>query len=133
MSQDSLKLTIYFGERDRAGGGFLADAFTDVYERHGLQASVLLRGVAGYGAKQHLRSDRQLTLSEDLPVVSVAAVGDRQVSGRGTSPRFSHPGVGYGDVGSASAAAASGEQERGEQDRASHRFRVCVKAEARPL
>jgi len=72
VSQDGLKLTIYFGERDRAGGGFLADAFTDVYERHGLQTSVLLRGVAGYGAKQHLRSDRQLTLSEDLPLVSVA-------------------------------------------------------------
>jgi PII-like signaling protein len=72
VNEDCLKLTIYFGERDRAKGGFLADALTDIYERHELQTSVLLRGVAGYGAKQHLRSDRQLTLSEDLPVVSVA-------------------------------------------------------------
>jgi PII-like signaling protein len=40
--------------------------------RHGLQTSVLLRGVAGFGAKQHLRTDRQLTLSEDLPLVSLA-------------------------------------------------------------
>lgn len=72
MNENALKLTIYFGERDRAGGSFLADAFTDVYERHQLTTSVLLRGVAGYGAKQHLRTDRQLTLSEDLPLVSVA-------------------------------------------------------------
>jgi hypothetical protein len=28
-----LKLTAYFGERERAGGGFLADAFADVYAR----------------------------------------------------------------------------------------------------
>jgi PII-like signaling protein len=72
VNEDCLKLTIYTGERDRANGGFLADAFTDVYERHGLQTSVLLRGVAGFGAKQHLRTDRQLTLSEDLPLVSLA-------------------------------------------------------------
>ncbi|HEX6712357.1 MAG TPA: DUF190 domain-containing protein [Thermoleophilaceae bacterium] len=72
MNEDTLKLTIYFGERDRTADRFVADALTDIYERHALQASVLLRGIAGYGAKQHLRTDRQLTLSEDLPVVSVA-------------------------------------------------------------
>ena len=31
-----------------------------------------MRGVEGFGAKQHLRTDRLLTLSEDLPLVSVA-------------------------------------------------------------
>ena len=72
MNEDALKLTIYFGERNRTGRGFVADALTDVYERHRLQTSVLLRGAAGYGSKQHLRTDRQLSLSEDLPVVSVA-------------------------------------------------------------
>jgi PII-like signaling protein len=72
VSDDALKLTIYFGERDRTASSFVADALTDVYERHELQTSVLLRGIAGYGAKQHLRTDRQLTLSEDLPVVSLA-------------------------------------------------------------
>lgn len=33
---------------------------------------MLLRGVAGFGPRHHLRTDRLLTLSEDLPVVSVA-------------------------------------------------------------
>jgi PII-like signaling protein len=69
---DCLKLTTYFGERDRADGGFLADAFTEIYARHELKASLVLRGVEGFGHKHHLRTDRLLTLSEDLPIVSVA-------------------------------------------------------------
>jgi PII-like signaling protein len=72
VNEDCLKLTIYFGERDRADGGFMADAFTDIYSRHKLQTSLVMRGVEGFGAGQHLRTDRLLTLSEDLPLVSVA-------------------------------------------------------------
>lgn len=72
MNEDCLKLTTYFGERDRAGGGFLADALVDVYERHAFQTSVVLRGVEGFGVKHHLQTARLLTLSEDLPIVSVA-------------------------------------------------------------
>jgi PII-like signaling protein len=72
VNQDSLKLTLYFGERDRANGGYLADALHDVYARHGFQTSVLLRGAEGFGLGHRLRTQRLLTLSEDLPVVSVA-------------------------------------------------------------
>jgi PII-like signaling protein len=72
VNDDCLKLTTYFGERDRVGGGFLADAFTAIYARHALQTSVVMRGVEGFGAKHQLRTDRLLTLSEDLPLVSVA-------------------------------------------------------------
>ena len=69
---DALKLTTYFGERDRVGDRFLADALSDVYAKHELLTSLVLRGVEGFGAKQALRTDRLLTLSEDLPIVSVA-------------------------------------------------------------
>jgi PII-like signaling protein len=69
---DGLKLTVYFAERDRAGGAFLADALAGVYERHELRASVLLRGVMGIGARHALQSELSLTLSESLPAVSVA-------------------------------------------------------------
>ena len=72
MNADCLELTVYFGERERAHGGFLADALCDIYARHELQASVVMRGVEGFGAKHQLRSDRLLTLSEDLPLVAVA-------------------------------------------------------------
>jgi len=72
VSDEALKLTTYFGERDRFGGGFAADALTAAYARHDLAVSLLMRGVEGFGARQHLRTDRLLTLSEDLPLVSVA-------------------------------------------------------------
>lgn len=72
MNEDCLKLTTYLGERDRANGGFLADALLDIYERHALRASVLLRGTEGFGIKHRLQTQRLLTLSEDLPLVSVA-------------------------------------------------------------
>lgn len=72
MNEDCLKLTTYFGERDRVGDRFLADAFTNIYARHELQTSLVMRGISGFGVKHHLRTDRLLTLSEDLPIVSVA-------------------------------------------------------------
>ncbi|MGH2856371.1 MAG: DUF190 domain-containing protein [Solirubrobacteraceae bacterium] len=70
--QDCLKLTTYFGERDRTERRLLADELLDLYGRHEIAASVLLRGVEGFGVKHHLHTDRLLTLSEDLPLVSVA-------------------------------------------------------------
>ena len=72
MNRDCLKLTTYFGERDRTDRGFLADALSDVYARHELETSLVLRGTEGFGPSQHIRTDRLLTLSEDLPLVSVA-------------------------------------------------------------
>jgi PII-like signaling protein len=69
---EALKLTTYFGERSRIGGRLLADELLDVHARHEVRASVLLRGVQGFGAKHRRRSDRLLTLSEDLPLVSMA-------------------------------------------------------------
>jgi PII-like signaling protein len=72
VTADCLKLTIYFGERDRIGGAFLADALVTIFARHQLQTSVVMRGATGFGLKQQLRTDRLLTLSEDLPMVAVA-------------------------------------------------------------
>lgn len=72
MNENCLKLTTYFGERDRTPDGLLADALLDLYGSHQAQASILLRGAEGFGLKHHLHTDRLLTLSEDLPVVSIA-------------------------------------------------------------
>jgi PII-like signaling protein len=78
VNGDGLKLTTYFGERARADGAFLADALVDVYARHELRASLILRGIEGFGAHHRLRTDRLLTLSEDLPMVAIAVDrGDR--------------------------------------------------------
>ena len=72
MTADCLKLTSYFGERHRSGGTFTADALLELYGRHEIAASILLRGAEGFGLKHHLRTDRSLTLSEDLPLIAVA-------------------------------------------------------------
>jgi PII-like signaling protein len=72
VNDDCLKLTAYVAERERVDGRFLADALADVYARHELRTSLVMRGVEGFGARRRLRMDRLLTLSEDLPVVSVA-------------------------------------------------------------
>jgi PII-like signaling protein len=77
--EDCLKLTTYFGERDRTPNGLLADELLDIYGAHELQTSVLLRGAEGFGRKQHARTDRLLTLSEDLPVISVAVDGRERI------------------------------------------------------
>jgi PII-like signaling protein len=72
MSGDCFKLTSYFGERHRTGGGFTADALLGLYGRSEVSASILLRGIEGFGLKHHPRTDRSLTLSEDLPLVAIA-------------------------------------------------------------
>jgi PII-like signaling protein len=79
VSHDSLKLTTYFGERDRVGDRWLADALIDIYARHALRASLVMRGAEGFGFKQHLRTDALLSLSEDLPLVAVAVDGPERI------------------------------------------------------
>jgi PII-like signaling protein len=72
VREEALKLTTYFGERSRLGGRLLADELLDIHARREVRAGVLLRGVQGFGAKHRRRSDRLLTLSEDMPLVSIA-------------------------------------------------------------
>jgi PII-like signaling protein len=75
MSQDCLKLTTYFGERQRvlSDGGFLADAMLNLFGSREIATSVMLRGIASFGPRHVLRTDESLSLSEDPPV-AVAAV-----------------------------------------------------------
>jgi PII-like signaling protein len=71
-NQDSLKLTCYFGERHRSQGRFAADALLDLFGTERLATSILLRGAEGFGAARRPRTDRSLTLSEDLPLAAIA-------------------------------------------------------------
>jgi PII-like signaling protein len=81
VTPDAVKLTTYFGERQHTDGRYLADALLDIYGRHEVRTSVLLRGTEGFGLKHHLRTDVLLTLSEDLPVVSVAVDARERIEG----------------------------------------------------
>jgi PII-like signaling protein len=78
MNQQYLKLTAYFGERQRIVGDaarreFLADAMLDLFGASNVATSVMLRGIAGFGPRRALRTDESLSLSEDPPV-TIAAV-----------------------------------------------------------
>jgi PII-like signaling protein len=70
--RQALKLSVYFGERSRAHSRLVSDELLDLYERRRVRLSIVLRGAQGFGAKHRLRTDRLLTLSEDLPVLAVA-------------------------------------------------------------
>jgi PII-like signaling protein len=69
---EALKLTSYFGERQRAGGQFVADALLGLYGQRAVATSILLRGAEGFGLKHRLRTDLSLSLSEDLPLTAIA-------------------------------------------------------------
>lgn len=69
----SLKLTAYFAERQRVGSHFLASSMLDLFAQRNVAASVMLRGISGFGRHHIIRTDQSLTLSED-PSVAVAAV-----------------------------------------------------------
>jgi PII-like signaling protein len=92
--QDALKLTTYFGERDRSDGRFLADSLLDLYGGERFLTSVLLRGTEGFGAKHRLQSQRLLTLSEDLPLVSVAVDARERIEPALEAVRSLHGGGG---------------------------------------
>jgi PII-like signaling protein len=72
MIEDGLRLSVYFGERERADGRLLADALIDAFAAHGIRTSILLRGIEGFGMKHRLHTERLLTLSEDLPLIALA-------------------------------------------------------------
>lgn len=73
MIEDCLKLTTYFDELARGKRRLLADELLDLYARSDVLASIVLRGVEGFGSSHLLHTERLLTLSHDLPLVTVAA------------------------------------------------------------
>jgi len=81
VNGELLKLTAYFGERDRAGGRFLSDVLAEIFGRRGIHTSLVLRGAEGFGVKHHVRDDRLLTLSEDLPLAAVAVDAPDAIQG----------------------------------------------------
>lgn len=86
MNEPCLKLTAYFGERqravsDRGAGGFLADAMLNLFGDHQVATSVMLRGIASFGPRHVLRTDESLSLSEDPPVTIAAVDAEPKIDG----------------------------------------------------
>ena len=60
---------IYIGESDTWHGRPLYEAIVQLLRERGAAGATVLRGIEGFGAKQHLHTTRILTLSSDLPVL----------------------------------------------------------------
>jgi PII-like signaling protein len=86
LNQPCLKLTTYFGERQRAAAdhagrqGFLADAMLNLFGAREVATSVMLRGIASFGPRHVLRTDESLSLSEDPPVAIAAVDMESKIS-----------------------------------------------------
>ncbi len=60
---------IYIGESDQWHGHPLYEAIVTLLRERGLAGATVIRGIEGFGARQHLHTTRILRLSEDLPVL----------------------------------------------------------------
>lgn len=74
-----LLVRIYLGESDRWQGKPLYQAIVERLREHGLAGATVLRGIEGFGARQHLHSTRILSLSEDLPILIEAVDTEQKV------------------------------------------------------
>ncbi|HEX5014755.1 MAG TPA: DUF190 domain-containing protein [Candidatus Limnocylindrales bacterium] len=64
-----LLVRVYIGETDSWHGRPLYEAIVHLLRERGIAGATVLRGIEGFGAKQHLHSSRILSLSTDLPIL----------------------------------------------------------------
>jgi PII-like signaling protein len=69
---NGLKLSVYFGEHDRAGHHTSAEAIARATVAAGVRTGILSRAIEGFGGRGEVHTERILTLSEDLPLVWTA-------------------------------------------------------------
>jgi uncharacterized protein len=74
-----LLLRIYIGENDRWQGQPLSHAIVQRMRQEGLAGATVLRGIEGFGARQHLHTTRILRLSEDLPLLIEAVDTEERI------------------------------------------------------
>jgi PII-like signaling protein len=79
LSGTGLLVRIYLGERDQWHGRPLYQAIVERLRERGLAGSTVLRGIEGFGARQHIHSTRILSLSEDLPILIEAVDTEEKV------------------------------------------------------
>ena len=81
-----LLVRIYLGESDHWHGRPLYQAIVERLRQRGVAGATVLRGIEGFGARQHVHSTRILSLSQDLPIL-VEAV-DREEKVRAVLPEL---------------------------------------------
>jgi hypothetical protein len=79
LAGTGLLVRVYLGESDRWQGKPLYKAIVEMLRARGVAGTTVLRGIEGFGAKQHLHSTRILSLSEDLPILIEAVDSEDKI------------------------------------------------------
>lgn len=69
LAGEQTLMRIFIGESDRWKSRPLYEALLELFRQEGFAGATVLKGVAGFGAKSILHTDRLLSLSSDLPLV----------------------------------------------------------------
>lgn len=75
----NLLLRMYLGESDHRHGKPLYQAIVERLRERGLAGVTVLRGIEGFGARQHVHTSRILSLSEDLPILIEAVDAEDKI------------------------------------------------------
>ena len=62
-------MRIMIGESDKYEGKPLYQALVELFRSRGLAGATVLRGISGFGSTSHLKTEKVLRLSLDLPIV----------------------------------------------------------------
>jgi uncharacterized protein len=62
-------MRIFIGESDRHHGKPLYEAIVELFRARGLAGATVLRGVSGFGSTSHVKTEKVLRLSLDLPII----------------------------------------------------------------
>ena len=62
-------MRIFIGESDRHHGKPLYDAIVELFRARGLAGATVLRGISGFGSTSHVKTEKVLRLSLDLPII----------------------------------------------------------------
>jgi PII-like signaling protein len=69
---EKVRLRIWFNEGDRYGEELLYESFLKLFREEGFAGATVIRGIAGYGARNMRRGTGSAGLSKDLPVIVIA-------------------------------------------------------------
>ena len=69
LKGERVLMRIHIGERDRHNGKPLYSEIVELLRSRHYAGATVFRAIMGFGASAHLRTDRFLELSADLPIV----------------------------------------------------------------
>jgi len=62
-------MRIFIGESDKYEGKPLYEALVELFRSRGLAGATVLRGISGFGSTSHVKTEKVLRLSLDLPII----------------------------------------------------------------